>query len=94
LKLQVYEPLFLANGADSLTILFTDATSGRETYGAGRYLDLARPQDGLYSIDFNRAYNPLCAYTHVYNCPIPPRENALSLPVRAGEKTWPGHAPH
>ncbi|HUD72226.1 MAG TPA: DUF1684 domain-containing protein [Dongiaceae bacterium] len=94
LKVQVYEPTFLANGADHLSILFTDETTGRETYGAGRYLDLAPPRDGLYTVDFNRAYNPLCAYTPVYNCPIPPRENALPVPVRAGEKIWPGHAPH
>jgi uncharacterized protein (DUF1684 family) len=94
LKVQVYEPTFLANGADHLSILFTDATTGRETYGAGRYLDLAPPRDGLYTVDFNRAYNPLCAYTPVYNCPIPPRENALPVAVRAGEKIWPGHAPH
>ncbi len=94
LKVQVYEPTFLANGADHLSILFTDATTGKETYGAGRYLDLAPPRDGLYTVDFNRAYNPLCAYTPVYNCPIPPRENALPVAVRAGEKIWPGHAPH
>lgn len=94
IKVQVYQPTFIANGADNLSILFTDQTTGKETYGAGRYLDLEAPQDGVYSVDFNRAYNPLCAYTHVYNCPIPPRENALPVAVRAGEKIWPGHEPH
>jgi hypothetical protein len=92
LKVIAYQPTFVANAASMLSILFTDATSGRETYGAGRYLDLEPPVDGVYTLDFNRAYNPLCAYTDVYNCPIPPRENALPVAVRAGEKTWPGHA--
>jgi hypothetical protein len=93
LKVVAYQPTFLATTTTALSILFTDATSGRETYGAGRYLDLETPADGVYTIDFNRAYNPLCAYTSVYNCPIPPRENALPVAVRAGEKTYPGHAP-
>ena len=93
LKVVAYQPTFLAAAAAGLSILFTDATSGKETYGAGRYLDLEPPADGVYTIDFNRAYNPLCAYTNVYNCPIPPRENALPVAVRAGEKSYPGHAP-
>jgi hypothetical protein len=92
LKVVAYRPTFVA-GAAGLSILFTDATSGKETYGAGRYLDLEPPVDGVYTIDFNRAYNPLCAYTSVYNCPIPPRENALPVAIRAGEKSYPGHAP-
>jgi uncharacterized protein len=92
LKVVAYQPTFIANASSSLSILFTDATSGKETYGAGRYLDLEPPADGVYTIDFNRAYNPLCAYTNVYNCPIPPRENTLPVAVRAGEKSYPGHA--
>ena len=93
-KVQAYQPLFTSQAEETLSILFTDATTGAESYATGRYLDLGKPTaEGLYAIDFNRAYNPLCAYTTVYNCPIPPRENALPLPVRAGEKTWPGHAP-
>jgi len=92
LNVVAYQPTFIANAATSLSILFTDATSGKETYGAGRYLDLEPPVDGVYTIDFNRAYNPLCAYTNVYNCPIPPRENSLPVAVRAGEKSYPGHA--
>jgi uncharacterized protein (DUF1684 family) len=93
-RVYAYRPTFVAQGQEELSILFTDRTTGAETYAAGRYLDLGPPQDGLYTIDFNRAYNPLCAYTHVYNCPIPPRENALPIAVRAGEKSWPGRARH
>jgi TonB family protein len=92
IQVQAYQPLFVAQRDESLSILFTDATTGRESYATGRYMDLAAPSGGLYQVDFNRAYNPLCAYTTVYNCPIPPRENALPLPVRAGEKAYPGHA--
>jgi uncharacterized protein (DUF1684 family) len=93
IKVQAYQPLFVAPGEETLSILFTDGTTGKESYATGRYLDLGAPSDGLYQVDFNRAYNPLCAYTTVYNCPIPPRENALPLPVRAGEKSYPGHTP-
>lgn len=65
---------------------FTDATSGSETYGAGRYLDLdALPGDRVL-IDFNLAYNPYCAYNLLWTCPIPPAENRLKVPIRAGEK--------
>lgn len=70
---------------ESLQIFFTDGTSGRETYGLGRYLDLDPLEDGGYLVDFNRAYNPACAYSPHYNCPIPPPENRLAIPIRAGE---------
>jgi uncharacterized protein (DUF1684 family) len=93
-RIHAYRPTFIAQAGESLSILFTDRTTGGETYATGRYLDLGPPQGGLYTLDFNRAYNPLCAYTHVYNCPIPPRENALPIAVRAGEKAWPGRPPH
>ena len=92
MRVEAYQPLFAAPAGESLMILFTDETTGRETYGTGRYLDLGPPSEGLYALDFNRAYNPLCAYTGVYNCPIPPRENALPVAVRAGEKTYPAGA--
>ena len=65
---------------------FVDLTSGAETYPAGRYLDLDRTRTGIYLIDFNRAYNPYCYYNPTYDCPYPPRENRLKVPVRAGEK--------
>jgi uncharacterized protein (DUF1684 family) len=67
---------------------FTDPTSGRETYGAGRYLDLEENETGEYILDFNRAYNPYCAYNEEYSCPLPPRENRLSLAITAGEKIY------
>ena len=87
-RVYAYQPALVAHAEELLTILFTDATTGKETYGAGRYLDLDTPVDGLYSIDFNRAYNPYCSYTDVYNCPIPPRENRLAVAIRAGEERY------
>lgn len=75
-------------GAPYLFIPFRDLTSGRETYGSGRYLDLKENTSGTYDLDFNRAYNPLCAYGKTYSCPLPPEENRLSVAIRAGEKTW------
>jgi uncharacterized protein (DUF1684 family) len=71
-----------------LFVPFTDSTSGRETYGAGRYLDLEENETGEYVLDFNKAYNPYCAYNENYSCPIPPRENRLSLAITAGEKVF------
>ncbi len=72
---------------DELFVPFRDATSGKETYGAGRYLDVPRLESTDYVLDFNRAYNPLCAYSPRYNCPYPPPQNRLKIPVEAGEKT-------
>lgn len=72
-------------GFDELFVPFKDATTGRQTYGAGRYLDIPRRDGEDYVIDFNRAYNPLCAYSPRYNCPYPPPENTLPVPVEAGE---------
>jgi uncharacterized protein len=68
-----------------LFVPFRDATSGRETYGAGRYLDVTPEEDGSYTLDFNLAYNPWCAYAPQYSCPLPPPENWLPFPVEAGE---------
>ncbi len=71
---------------------FRDATSGRETYGAGRYLDLESKRhyigDGRWILDFNEAYNPFCAYSKAYSCPLTPPENWLEVPIRAGEKKY------
>jgi uncharacterized protein len=75
-----------ARNLDQLFVPFTDLTSGTETYPAGRYLDLERTRTGLYVIDFNRAYHPFCYYNPVYDCPYPPRENRLQIPVRGGER--------
>lgn len=69
----------------SLFIPFRDATSGKETYGAARYLDLEVEHDDRYAVDFNYSYNPYCAYSDGYICPLPPAENWLKVPVRAGE---------
>jgi len=75
---------------------FKDATNGKETYGAGRYLDDHRPgfrpiSSGKFEVDFNYAYNPYCAYSPHYSCPLPPRENWISVPVEAGEKDYHSH---
>jgi uncharacterized protein (DUF1684 family) len=64
---------------------FADATSGSETYGAGRYLDLEWLGADRFEVDFNLAYNPWCVYSPHYSCPIPPGENRLQVPIRAGE---------
>jgi uncharacterized protein (DUF1684 family) len=71
-----------------LFVPFTDGTTGKESYHGGRYIDLKTEdiKDGKVIIDFNKAYNPYCAYvSDVYNCPIPPKENHLAIFVRAGE---------
>ena len=69
-----------------LTLMFSDLTTGTETYAAGRYLDLDRNATGIYEVDFNRAYQPYCYYSPAYECPYPPAENRLKVPIRAGEK--------
>ena len=63
----------------------TDATSGKETYGAGRYQEIDVLEDGRVAIDFNMAYNPYCAYNESWSCPLTPFENRLQVPIRAGE---------
>ena len=73
-------------GLDRLFVPFSDMTSGTETYAAGRYLELDRTSSGVYTIDFNKAYFPYCYYNPDYDCPIPPRESRLPLPIRAGER--------
>ena len=73
--------------ADSLQIFFRDWSSGRETYELGRYLDIEPSEEGRYVVDFNRAYNPACAFSPHYNCPVPPPENRLGVAIRAGEMT-------
>jgi uncharacterized protein (DUF1684 family) len=73
----------------SLFVPFLDATSGRETYGAGRYLDLEPEDDFSYTLDFNLAYHPSCVYDPVYSCPLTPAENRLPIRVEAGERLPP-----
>ena len=76
------------NDADlrRLFVPFHDLTNGSETYPGGRYLDLERTATGVYDLDFNRAYHPFCVFNATYDCPVPPRENRLPVPIRAGEK--------
>lgn len=69
-----------------LFVPFLDATSGPETYGAGRYLDLEPEPDGTYVLDFNLAYHPYCAYSAEYSCPLTPAENRLGVRIQAGER--------
>ncbi|HPI81566.1 MAG TPA: DUF1684 domain-containing protein, partial [Cyclobacteriaceae bacterium] len=73
----------------SLFLAFADETSARETYGAGRYLDINKvPGSSSVLLDFNKAYNPYCAYSDNFSCPFPPKQNILGVPIRAGEKTY------
>jgi uncharacterized protein len=88
-RLQVYRTLEDINsGGTSLFVPFRDATSGKETYAAGRYLELRENTTGQYSLDFNRAFNPYCAYGKSFSCPVPPAENALPVAIEAGEKSY------
>ena len=71
---------------DRLFVPFADLTTGKDTYSAGRYLDIQPTGTGYYTIDFNRAYNPYCAYNASYECPYPPPSNRLDVAITAGEK--------
>jgi len=94
MKLSLYQAQNLLTDPkykDYLVLMFTDKTSGSETYESGRYIDLAvsNIKNNKIVIDFNKAYNPYCAYVKdKYNCPIPPRENDLPVVIRAGEKAF------
>jgi uncharacterized protein len=74
------------NDVRRLFVPFGDLTNGSETYPGGRYLDLDRTATGFYDLDFNRAYHPFCVFNAAYDCPYPPKENRLPIPVRAGER--------
>jgi len=79
-------------GSDELFLIFGDSTNGFETYGAGRFLYVPRPgPDGKMVVDFNKAYNPPCAFTAYATCPLPPPQNRLALRVEAGEKEYGDH---
>jgi uncharacterized protein (DUF1684 family) len=75
---------------DYIFLPFTDLTSGDGSYGGGRYIDLDVPQEETLIIDFNKSYNPYCAYSKRYSCPIPPKENDLLVRIEAGVKDF-GH---
>jgi uncharacterized protein len=77
---------------EELFVPFRDLTAGTETYPAGRYLNLVPTATGIYTIDFNKAYNPYCAYNNAYECPLPPPENRLKVAIKAGEKMPPEHS--
>ena len=83
-------PVIEAPGDTRLFVVFADRTSGHEAYGAARFLYLDAPRDGRVVLDFNRAYNPSCAFTAFATCPLPPPENRLPLRVTAGELKYRG----
>jgi len=93
-ELEVYQNMALRKKKEYknyLFIPFKDGTSRIETYGGGRYLDLRIPKGKTILVDFNLSYNPYCAYSYRYSCPIPPEVNTLTVRVLAGEKTPFGH---
>ncbi|MCW5909468.1 MAG: DUF1684 domain-containing protein [Cyclobacteriaceae bacterium] len=88
-RLLILEVMEMGPQRGKLFLAFSDETSGRETYGAGRYLDVKKvPAAKSIELDFNLAYNPYCAYTDKYSCPFPPRENILKVAIRAGEMSY------
>jgi uncharacterized protein (DUF1684 family) len=88
-KLLILELIDMGPFRGKLFLAFGDRTSAEETYGAGRYLDIAKtPGSNTITLDFNKAYNPYCAYEEKYSCPLPPAENLLNIPIQAGEKSY------
>lgn len=93
-KLNLYQGLELQKDPDYYDYLFlpfNDLTNGRSTYGNGRYIDLRIPEGQKIEIDFNKAYNPYCAYSSKYSCPVPPEENNLDTEILAGVKVFDKH---
>jgi hypothetical protein len=94
LQLSLYQNLTLmekdSSYRDYLFLPFKDGTNGEETYGGGRYLDFRKKDisGGVLILDFNKNYNPYCAFSDGYSCPIPPKENHLDIEVKAGEKNF------
>ena len=84
------EPV-IEEGENELFFIFRDKTAGKETYPAGRYLYAPMPQDGKVDLDFNKAYNPPCAFTPYATCPLPPKQNILPIRIEAGELNVPNH---
>jgi hypothetical protein len=82
------EELTVFSSSHGFFLPFVDAQAGRETYGAGRYLDPRMLPNGKLLVDFNLAYNPYCAYNELYSCPLPPAENRLKVAIQAGEKIF------
>jgi uncharacterized protein (DUF1684 family) len=88
-KVNIYKG-FSRAGDPYYSIWFTDKTTGKETYGVGRYLDfeLVNDEDHIYTLDFNRAYNPYCSYSAMYTCPIPREEDHIEISMEVGEKNF------
>jgi len=98
-EMTLYKNVALASNPayrDLLFLPFTDETNNKETYGGGRYIDLSSKEiiDNKIEVDFNKAYNPYCAYSDGYRCPVPPEENDLPIEVKAGEKLYTGEKKH
>jgi len=97
LKLAIYQnqessknPVYV----NMLFLPFADLTNGDLSYGGGRFIDLEIPKGDVIIIDFNKAYNPLCAYNHIYSCPVPPAENRMEVAIEAGVMAPPLHEDH
>ena len=95
-SLSIYQSQDLMNSLEYenyLFLPFNDATNGKSSYGGGRFIDLEIPTVGSKTIiiDFNKAYNPYCAYNHKFSCPIPPKENSLNILIEAGVKAYKKH---
>ena len=95
-NLSLYESQDYESTIDPENLLFlpyNDSTNGDSTYGGGRFIDIEMPstESNTIIIDFNKSYNPYCAYNHKYSCPIPPTENNLQAPILAGEKSYRKH---
>ncbi|GAB5524499.1 MAG: DUF1684 domain-containing protein [Roseivirga sp.] len=86
-KLLLYQD-WEENNPNKLSLMFADNTSGDTTYGGGRYIDVPRSNTNAITIDFNMAYNPFCHFNDEYSCPIPPKENLLTVAIEAGEKLY------
>lgn len=88
-KLLILEIIDQGPFRGTLFLAFADETSAKETYGAGRYLDIKKvPGASNVTLDFNRAYNPYCAYSDVFSCPFPPKDNILKIAIKAGERNY------
>ncbi len=90
-KLNIYQnvdPKSNLKSNNMLFLPFTDKSNGNTTYGGGRYIDIPIPIGEIVILDFNKAYNPYCAYNHSYSCPIPPEENNIEIEIKAGVKTF------
>jgi uncharacterized protein (DUF1684 family) len=88
-RLLILEIMDMGPFRGTLFLAFADATSAKESYGAGRYLDIKKvPGSTSLILDFNKAYNPYCAYNENFSCPFPPTENLLQVAITAGEKVY------